>query len=216
MTTDEKIRLVDSFDDIAELTSEHFDILKKFSKDEDAFLRSRCAALLINFVDDESMEILLRLCDDEDELVRTESYDSLSVFYDKKVEEKLFSKIGSETSEPAYGYALISWADVTSRLHESFEEQINFVHKELDENDGTDPAILDCYYALTVFGEDHVPDIIGYLKNDDINTGCVAVNLLKELMNDENKDMIVKSVLDLSETETVGSVKSAIQRILEP
>lgn len=215
MTTEEKIRYVDSFEDVPELSDEHFSVLKKYSTDDDAFLRSRCAAFLINFVNEESMNILLRLCDDEDELVRTESYDSLAVFYDKRVEEKLFSKISSETSQPAYDYALICWADVSSKLHDSFDEQIAFVHKELDKNSDTPSVMLDCYYALTVLGEDRIQDITMYLKNDDPNIRCVSVNLLGELLNESNADIIRKSVGELSKTETVPSVKSAISSVIK-
>lgn len=215
MTTDEKIRYVDSFEDLPELTDEHFSVLKEYSTDDDAFLRSRCAAFLINFVNEDSMEILLRLCDDEDELVRTESYDSLAVFYYKKVEEKLFSKITSENSGAAYEYALMSWADVSSKLHDNLDEHIAFVHKVLDDNNAVDSEVITCYYALTVLGEDSVKNIIAYLKNEDINIRCSAVNLLGELLNDSNKDIIRKSVEELSATETVPSVISAVSSVIK-
>ncbi|HBT65108.1 MAG TPA: hypothetical protein DEB10_10665, partial [Ruminococcaceae bacterium] len=80
MTTEEKINLLQQYDEFAVLTDEQFEILKDMSFDDDNTVRSMVAPFLVDFISDASKNILLRLAQDEDELVRTEALDSLSVF----------------------------------------------------------------------------------------------------------------------------------------
>ena len=77
MTIEEKINLLQEYDDMAILSDEQFEILKDYSIDNDNTVRRMVAPLLIDFINENSKNILLQLAQDEDELVRTEAFDSL-------------------------------------------------------------------------------------------------------------------------------------------
>ena len=125
MTTEKKIETLSKLDDISVLTNEHFSYLCERSSDEDSTVRSMVASLLVNFVNDTSKSILLRLAEDEDSLVRTEAYDSLSVFSCIEVEYFLEKKIISEKNNLARSYTILSWTDVFLSIHSDILNKID-------------------------------------------------------------------------------------------
>ena len=92
----QKFKILYSYDRMSSLKEPHFTVLKELSKDKDEFIRSKTAALLINFESNQSKNILMRLAQDKDDLVRIEAYDSLKVFGLEEVEIFLQSAICRE------------------------------------------------------------------------------------------------------------------------
>lgn len=218
MKNNEKIKIIDSMEKIDVLENKHFGILKKFSYDKDAFVRSRCAALLINFKTDESLKLLLRLSNDKNSFVRTEAYDSLGVFYFTKVEETLFKAISFEKNGLAKQYAILSWADVSSKLHNKFKDYILFILNEIDnyhtEEYNSCQIRLSYYYALQVFGYDVICNMISFLNNDNYLIRCRALNLLNDIADKNNKKIIETSIINLLKTEETIAVKCEAKRVL--
>lgn len=218
MTDDEKIELVDIMEDLKILNDNHFEILKQFSYDNCSFLRSRCAALLINFKTEESLKLLLHLSNDKDSFVRTEAYDSLGVFYFPEVEATLFKAINLERNGLAKQYSILSWADVSYRLHDNFKDNIIFMLNIIDENQTEDydssQIRLCCYYALQLFGYDTIYNMISFLNSNEYLIRCSALNLLNNVANEKNKELIKQAVVDLLKIEKTVAVKYEAEKIL--
>ena len=215
MTVEEKIQALDHIDDIKHLTNQHFQTIKELALDNDAFVRSRCAALLVNFRNSESMYLLLQMGKDSDPFVRTEAYDSLSVFGNTQVEKALHDAIETETDYTARGYAILSWAEVVVALDHQNQDNINFIkHKKLIEK--ADICSLDCCYALYIFGEAKaIDEILSFLLNDDYHIRCAVINILEVIVNSDNQEQIESSIKKLIETEQAMAVKDQAEHFLE-
>ena len=99
MKTKEKLQLLISYEEKAELKEKHLKRLIKFSKDKDPLVRSSAASLLINFENKAAKKALLGLACDKKAVVRCEAYDSLSVFHRKDVEKFLKKAVEEEENE---------------------------------------------------------------------------------------------------------------------
>lgn len=208
MTDDEKIELVDMIEDLKVLNNNHFEILKQFSYDNCSFLRSRCAALLVNFINEDSMNLLIKLCQDEDSFVRTEAYDTLGVFWFGQSEEILFRAIQKENDDLALSYAILSWADVVKHLHDNFKNQIAFVISLINQKYSED-VLLSCYYALYTFGNQQALErMIEFLNNKSYHVRCSTLNLLHDVSNSTNVNLIEESINKLLKTEKEIAVRS--------
>lgn len=218
MKVNEKVNLIDSIENINSPDSSYFKILKKFSYDKNSFVRSRCAALLINFETAESLKILLRLSNDKDAFVRTEAYDSLGIFYFPEVEKTLFRAINLEKDCFAKQYSILSWADVVSQLHDDFKENIIFVQNIIDNNQTEDydscHIRLSCYYALKLFGCDVINNIFDFLNSEEYTVRCSALNLLNDVADDANRELIRSAVVELLKTEKNVAVKCEAEKVL--
>lgn len=219
MTEREKEDLIDSFECLDRLDDSHFEILKKFTFDEDSFVRSRCAALLINFETEESLKLLLHLSNDDDAFVRTEAYDSLGIFYYLEVEEVLFKAISFEEDGLAKKYSILSWADVSSKLHDNFEAHIlftrNLIQNNISEEYDENQIRLACYYALQLFGCHSIYKMIQFLDHNEYLIRCSALNLLYEVMSEENEELIKSAVTELLKKEKTVAVKCEAKKFFE-
>lgn len=99
MTDEEKLTLIQKYEELPaeEFKEECFEDLKKFAFDKDDTVKTFTASVLSHFVNTakqkEAIEILLQLCHEENELVRTEAYDAIGCYCEKsvvKVLKKLF------------------------------------------------------------------------------------------------------------------------------
>ena len=214
MTVDDKLNILDKLDELDELTDEHFLVIKQYVSDDDEFVRSRCAALLVNYSNNESMDLLLTLMKDEDSFVRTEAYDSLAIFNNKTVEQSLHEAIKTETDDLARGYAILSWGDVISGLHCNTKKNINFIKQQKAE-EKVSSCILHCCYALYINGQkEFFPEIISFLEDDDYHVRCATLSTLNEIIDINNQEQIKKSVIKMLETEQSIAVRDRAIKLL--
>ncbi len=213
MTDEEKINLIDSLEK-QEITDENFSILRYFSNDPDAFVRSRCAAVLVNYSGDESLRTLLRLANDTDPFVRTEAYDSLAEFPCRETELFLHHSIYPEDDALAAQYAILSWADVTAALHNEHTEQAIFVHRMLNDAEFSD-CCAECFYALCIFGAaGALQNLLSLLDDPDYIVRCKVCNFCKDLADSKNITIIRNTVSAHLTIETEHSVLSTMQNLL--
>ncbi len=213
MTDSEKINLIDSLEE-QELSDENFSILQCFSHDSDAFVRSRCAAVLINYSGGEALRTLLRLANDEDAFVRTEAYDSLAAFPCRETELLLRHSIYPEDDELAAHYAILSWADVTAALHDEYDGQTAFVHKMLTDAEFSG-CHAECFYALCRFGESGALEhLLSLLDDPDYVVRCTVCNLCKDLADAEHTPIIRNAISAHMPAETERSVICTMQNLL--
>ena len=96
MIDEEKLTLIQKYEELPaeEFKEECFEDLKKFAFDKDDTVKTFTASVLSRFVNTakqkEAIEILLQLCHEENELVRTEAYDAIGCYCEKSVLKKLF------------------------------------------------------------------------------------------------------------------------------
>ncbi|MCL2311363.1 MAG: HEAT repeat domain-containing protein [Firmicutes bacterium] len=213
MTTEEKINLLSTYNDIDILSNEQFLILQKFSNDKDETVRSMSAPFLVHFINEDSKKVLFKLAKDGDSLVRTEAYDSLSVFPFKDVEKFLRNAIGNEKDELARRYSILSWIDVVIALSLVNVDNMIFL-KNIKNKEQSDECVLSCYYGLYLFGElKYFKNILSFLNNDDYHLKCSVLNYLRELKNNKNKLEIEKAISPLLSDSSIA-VKDSAQRLL--
>lgn len=215
MTMEEKINLLQEYDDLALLSDEQLKILKELSLDDDNTVRSMVAPLLVDFINEDSKSVLIRLAQDKDELVRTEAFDSLSVFPFQDVADFLEKAIISETNGLARSYAILSWADVLFLLNGVTDEKLEFAQHMKETEKSTDCTLSWCY-ALFIFGnESFLNELLGFLKNGDYQIRCTTLALLSDIINPSNKAQIKEAVAILLIVESTESVRDRAERFLK-
>jgi HEAT repeat protein len=214
MRTKEKIAILDKFNELQELDHSHFEIIAKLVFDKDDLVRSQCAALLINFVNEESKNLLFRLAQDKYDLVRTESYDSLGDFFFDDVEAFLAKAIKTELDALARRYAILSWANVVIALQQISAELVSEIEKLKAQEKAPDCALSYCY-ALYTFGNKHMlNEILPYLKDSDYHVRCTTISFLADIIDETNEELIKGSIEELLVTEGTIAVRSKAEEFL--
>ena len=133
MTDEEKLTLIQKYEELSEeeFKEECFEDLKKFAFDKDDTVKTFTASVLSRFVNTakqkEAIEILLQLCHEENELVRTEAYDAIGCYCEKSVVKSLEKAVLSEKDGLARSYAIDSWIYVQQHLCTNETEVIGYL-----------------------------------------------------------------------------------------
>lgn len=209
MVVKDKIELLNNYDELNEFTDKQKLLLRKLSYDSNSFVRGLVASLMVKSIDEFGFEILNRLSKDNNDYVRTEVFDSLSVFSDIKSVSLLQNAIRTETNNLAKSYAIISFGDVVYSLGISndFKE---YVYKIKSCNKSKD-CILSCLYCLYLFDENVIDDICLFLNDNDFHIRLSAVSILEEIVNNDNLDIIISKLSDRLKIEDCSSVIDKIK-----
>lgn len=209
MVVKDKIELLISYEKINEFTHEQKSLLKKLSYDTNSFVKGLVASLMVNSIDEFGFEILNRLSKDNNDYVRTEVFDSLSVFNDMNTVTLLQNAISTDTNNFAKSYAIMSLGDVVYSLGISndFKE---YVYKIKSCNKSKD-CILSCLYCLYLFGENVIDEIFLLLNDNDYHIRLSAISILEEIVNNDNLDIITSKLNDRLKIEDCSSVIDKIK-----
>lgn len=209
MVVKEKIELLNSYDELNEFTDKQKLLLRKLSYDSNSFVRGLVASLMVKFIDEFGFEILNRLSKDNNDYVRTEVFDSLSVFNDMNTVTLLQNAISTDTNNLAKSYAIMSLGDVVYSLGISndFKE---YVYKIKSCNKSKD-CILSCLYCLYLFGENVINEIFLLLNDNDYHIRLSAISILEEIVNNDNLDIITSKLNDRLKIEDCSSVIDKIK-----
>lgn len=211
---DEKINLVISFDDIQQLSSVHFKILKCLSTDKDAFIRSLCAEQFIKFQEsEEALNILLYMAKDGNELVRMAVYDSLGVFLDEAVEKLLHDAILKEVDDLARSYAILSWVEIVYEMNYDISECLQFMQTQKI-NEISERCLLCLTYGFYLLEEKpELEKLLNYLSSEDPQIRIAVIKLLGNIeFSPEQKEKIRFAIMDLVPKEDdVGVMHSAMK-----
>lgn len=217
ISSQEKFHLLTKYEHASTLSKKDFKTIAAFSKDPDAFIRSICAKLLVNFVTPQAKRLLLNLANDKNASVRTEAYDSLSVFPSKKVQKTLKKAIFHEKNKLACSYAILSWADITQTLgvHKKQEKFLKEL-KKLPKIQKSEHCMLSCYYAKYLFGHKKaIHKILMFLQSADYQIRCSAIHILWELASSDNTSLIQHALEQLLPHETCASVSNNAKELLQ-
>lgn len=209
MVVKDKIELLNNYDELNESTDKQKLLLRKLSYDSNSFVRGLVASLMVKSIDEFGFEILNRLSKDNNDYVRTEVFDSLSVFNDTNTVTLLQNAIRTETNNLAKSYAIMSLGDVVYSLGISndFKE---YVYKIKSCNKSKD-CILSCLYCLYLFGENVIDEIFLLLNDNDYHIRLSAISILEEIVNNDNLDIITSKLNDRLKIEDCSSVIDKIK-----
>nr|WP_296077166.1 HEAT repeat domain-containing protein [uncultured Ruminococcus sp.] len=209
MVVKDKIELLNNYDELNEFTDKQKLLLRKLSYDSNSFVRGLVASLMVKSIDEFGFEILNRLSKDNNDYVRTEVFDSLSVFNDMNTVTLLQNAISTDTNNLAKSYAIMSLGDVVYSLGISndFKE---YVYKIKSCNKSKD-CILSCLYCLYLFGENVIDEIFLLLNDNDYHIRLSAISILEEIVNNDNLDIIISKLSDRLKIEDCSSVIDKIK-----
>lgn len=209
MVVKDKIELLNNYDELNEFTDKQKLLLRKLSYDSNSFVRGLVASLMVKSIDEFGFEILNRLSKDNNDYVRTEVFDSLSVFNDMNTVTLLQNAIRTETNNLAKSYAIMSFGDVVYSLGISndFKE---YVYKIKSCNKSKD-CILSCLYCLYLFGENVIDESFLLLNDNDYHIRLSAISILEEIVNNDNLDIITSKLNDRLKIEDCSSVIDKIK-----
>lgn len=209
MVVKDKIELLNNYDELNEFTDKQKLLLRKLSYDSNSFVRGLVASLMVKSIDEFGFEILNRLSKDNNDYVRTEVFDSLSVFNDMNTVTLLQNAISTDTNNLAKSYAIMSLGDVVYSLGISndFKE---YVYKIKSCNKSKD-CILSCLYCLYLFDENVIDEIFLLLNDNDYHIRLSAISILEEIVNNDNLDIIISKLSDRLKIEDCSSVIDKIK-----
>lgn len=209
MVVKDKIELLNNYDELNEFTDKQKLLLRKLSYDSNSFVRGLVASLMVKSIDEFGFEILNRLSKDNNDYVRTEVFDSLSIFNDMNTVTLLQNAISTDTNNLAKSYAIMSFGDVVYSLEISndFKE---YVYKIKSCNKSKD-CILSCLYCLYLFGENVIDEIFLLLNDNDYHIRLSAISILEEIVNNDNLDIIISKLSDRLKIEDCSSVIDKIK-----
>ena len=224
MTDEEKLTLIQKYEELPaeEFKEECFEDLKKFAFDKDDTVKTFTASVLSRFVNTakqkEAIEILLQLCHEENELVRTEAYDAIGCYCEESVVKSLEKAVLSEKDGLARSYA-IEPVGFASFYRTITELSIGYLNAIL-EKESNNNCILNCLYGKYSFGEKNVlNEILNYIKNTDYHIRYSVLAIIQLILEDENyteecKRKIKITLTELLKREKANAVKEQAEEIM--
>lgn len=212
----EKMDILKSVRSIPEITKTEFKQLIILSRDKEPSVRWEVAEIIGDkeIRNQASKKLLFCLARDKDELVRIDAYEALQMFDITEVELFLKRAIQTEKEELACTYAISSWVEIALSIHNNYSDDINYVKWLLKQRkiQESEHCLLECYYSLYRFGEaDIFPTILSFAESEDYQMHYVVFNILKEIVDEENRAEIIKAIQKILEnTYAMGFVKTAL------
>lgn len=197
-----------------ELAENDYRILNELSYDKDVFIRDRVAEILVESSDEKGEEILLRLTNDKDWLVRADACDSLCIS-ESVTTYNLLKKIAKkDTSGYVRGYAIISLGTIAVKIHKE-NELMKFLEEKLM-HEKTEFAKINIYTVLYNLGQkEYFDKLLSMINSKKYTNRCAVVVSLQEIANESNRDMIINLLLEHKKKETAMSVVYTINDVIK-
>ena len=197
-----------------ELDEHDYSILNKLSYDKEVFIRDLVAVILVESSDEKGEEILLRLTNDKEWLVRADACDSLCIS-ESVTTYNLLKKIAKkDTSGYVRGYAILSLGDIADKINKE-DELLEYLEDRL-KHEKVQFTKIDIYAVLYNLGrKEYFDNLVSMLNSKKyLNRGSV-VNILNYIANEDNRDMIIKVLLEHKKKETAMSVVYTINDVIK-
>ena len=212
MTFKEKLDKFCEYESYDFFSDDDIELIGRLSYDMNSFIRALSAETLARIQSVNSKNILFRLANDKNCFVRTEAYDSLSVFCEKEVAEFLSKKIVVESDDLARSYAITSFAQVCKATG-VLSSEIEFL-ASVSEKMKSERCLLCMFYALYVFGkEEYLGKIYSFLHSNNYRIICTAVSLLGDIINYSNSKDIIDEVKKVDNNSI--AVQSRVRSFLD-
>ena len=197
-----------------ELDENDYSILNKLSYDKEVFIRDLVAVILVESSDEKGEEILLRLTNDKEWLGRADACDSLCIS-ESVTTYNLLKKIAKkDTSGYVRGYAILSLGDIADKINKE-DELLEYLEDRL-KHEKVQFTKIDIYAVLYNLGrKEYFDNLVSMLNSKKyLNRGSV-VNILNYIANEDNRDMIIKVLLEHKKKETAMSVVYTINDVIK-
>ena len=191
-----------------------YSILNKLSYDKEVFIRDLVAVILVESSDEKGEEILLRLTNDKEWLVRADACDSLCIS-ESVTTYNLLKKIAKkDTSGYVRGYAILSLGDIADKINKE-DELLEYLEDRM-KHEKVQFTKIDIYAVLYNLGrKEYFDNLVSMLNSKKyLNRGSV-VNSLNDIANEDNKDMIINLLLEHKKKETAMSVIYTINDVIK-
>ena len=163
--------------------------------------------------DSEAEKTLIKLCDDEDELVRINACDSLAMFPSIDTYSRLIKSANDDDSMLVKEYAILSITDIINSIEINDDEFKNLLI--LYSNSKKTCIRAACNKGLYVLGDDkRLNELIRLLKSNNYQDRCTVLNILKDIISEKNKNYILSAVKQLQQTEDSDAVNTIIDEML--
>ena len=112
------------------------------------------------------------------------------------------------------GYAILSLGDIAVKINRE-NETIHFLeNRRINEKVVfTRIDILAVLYNLGI--TEHLNNILDLINTPDYQNRCIVIDYLHDIVNNENKDIILKAMLEQKKIEKSRAVVSIIDEALE-
>lgn len=213
LNIDQKLDLIEDIKNDDHIGNYELGILNTLSYDQDDEVRSSVAEI-IDFDSALAQEILFRLADDEDYLVRTNACDSLRNNKSPSALEVLKTKVIKDKSSLVRGYAALSMADIIVNNDYKKQEFIGFFSDRLKKEKIVWVKIC-IYRSLYLMGcQEFLDSILTELDNRAYRNRCLVTHILADILTAENEEIIRQALLRRKEKENTSAVMSSIENIL--
>lgn len=201
-----------------ELAENDYRILNELSYDKDVFIRDRVAEILVESSDEKGEEILLRLTNDNDWLVRADACDSLCISESVTTYNLLKKMAKKDTSGYVRGYAILSLGDIADKINKE-DELLEYLEDRL-KHEKVQFTKINIYAVLYNLGrKEYFDKLLSMINSKKYTNRCAVVVSLQEIANESNRDMIINVLLEHKKKETAMSViytiDDAIKKIEE-
>lgn len=188
-----------------ELDENDYSILDKLSYDKEVFIRDLVAVILVESSDEKGEEILLRLTNDKDWLVRADACDSLCIS-ESVTTYNLLKKIAKkDTSGYVRGYAILSLGDIADKINKE-DELLEYLEDRL-KHEKVQFTKINIYAILYNLGQkEYFDKLLSMINSKKYTNRCAVVVSLQEIANESNRDMIINLLLEHKKKETAMSV----------
>lgn len=191
-----------------------YEFLNEIAHSDDMCLKCDAADLLIDHTTKQAIEILKTLSNDNDATVRASAYDNMWVFEKQDFDVILRNAVAHEKDGTARSYAICSLYDLYSENICDTAELIDFMH-DLYKTEKDRRCKLQYLRNFYLSGEtDKLGEIIGYLEDKDYRMRITVVNTISEMLNKENKEVLLSVVRKRLKTEKSVAVKASLEKLV--
>lgn len=153
------------------------------------------------------------LSNDNDAAVRTSAYDNMWVFEKQDFDVILRNAVACEKDGTARSYAICSLYDLYSE-NSCDTGLIAFMHK-LYRTEKDRRCKLQYLRNFYLSGEtDKLSEIIGYLEDKDYRMRITVVNTISEMLNKENKEVLLSVAKKRLKSEKSVAVKASLEKFV--
>lgn len=194
------------------LSDYDYEFLTEIAQGDDMCLKCDTADLLIDHTTKQAVEILKMLSNDNDATVRASAYDNMWVFETQDFDGILRNAVANEKDGTARSYAIFSLYDLYSENGCDTAGLIDFMHK-LYRTEKDRRCKLQYLRNFYLSGEtDKLSEIIAYLEDEDYRMRITVVNTISEMLNKENKEVLLSVAKKRLKSEKSVAVKASLEK----
>ncbi len=215
LSEEQQNRLIDEIGKHSDdLTEEDMEFLKVLSKSKFSDVKINMAGILVNCETPESVNVLLSMVDDEDDLVRVNAIDSLCNCQDVKVMKILMEIAQKDNSELVRRYAILSAVDIADNIEKCDYTAVAHFLKQRAKRESDIGIKLACYRLYLFDDKNYLTQLEMGLLDADYRNRCATVHGLSEIADSKNSEHIRNILIKAREAEKIYTVTDAIDHAL--